>query len=224
MIHEFGVPVWFDLVATGLFAITGAAVGIQRGFDPVGVYALAFATGVGGGILRDSVFLHEGMPAALRDGRYPATILLATVFAALFRRASTSLDVEHSWFAFVDAVGLGLFAATGVQKSLDVHAGALAAIIVGVLNAVGGGVVRDVLAQRPPLLFQPSQVYGLAALAGCSIFVALDTWTPVHGSNAGYCAVVVTVVIRMLAVRFDWRTRALTIAEGEVEIARKMDG
>jgi len=104
-----------------------------------------------------------------------------------------------------------MYAAIGVQKSLDAHVGLLAAVIVGVLNAVGGGVIRDVLAQRPAMLFQPSQIYGLAALAGCLTFVAIVEFEPFEQSVAGACAVVVTVALRMLAVRFNWRTRAITV-------------
>jgi uncharacterized membrane protein YeiH len=134
----------------------------------VGIFALAFVTGIGGGTLRDAVFLQLGTP-------------------------------------------LGMYAAIGVQKSLDAHVGLLAAVIVGVLNAVGGGVIRDVLAQRPAMLFQPSQIYGLAALAGCLTFVAIVEFEPFEQSVAGACAVVVTVALRMLAVRFNWRTRAITV-------------
>jgi uncharacterized membrane protein YeiH len=209
--HEFGIPLWFDLAATALFAVTGAAVGIQRGFDYVGVFALAFVTGIGGGILRDAVFLQLGTPAALRDWRYTAAVAVATIVAIAFAPRIAKLSLENATFAFVDAVALGMYAAIGVQKSLDVHVGWVAAIIVGVLNAVGGGVIRDVLAQRPAMLFQPSQLYGVAALAGCLAFVAIDGFTPFQQSVAGACAVVVTVTVRMLAVRFNWRTRAITV-------------
>jgi uncharacterized membrane protein YeiH len=208
---EFGIPLWFDLAATALFAITGAAVAIQRGFDYVGIFALAFVTGTGGGILRDAVFLQLGTPAALRDWRYTAAIALASVIAIAFGRQIAQLSLENAIFAFVDAVALGMYAAIGVQKSLDVHAGLLAAVIVGVLNAVGGGVIRDVLAQRPAMLFQPSQLYGVAALAGCLSFVAIVEFTPFQQATAGACAVVVTVAMRMLAVRFNWRTRAVKL-------------
>jgi uncharacterized membrane protein YeiH len=208
---EFGIPLWFDLAATALFAITGAAVAIQCGFDYVGIFALAFVTGTGGGILRDAVFLQLGTPAAVRDWRYTAAVALASVIAIAFARQIAQLSLENAVFALVDAVALGMYAAIGVQKSLDVHLGWLAAVIVGVLNAVGGGVIRDVLAQRPAMLFQPSQLYGVAALAGCLCFVAIVEFAPFQQSVAGVCAVIVTVALRMLAVRFNWRTRAVKL-------------
>jgi uncharacterized membrane protein YeiH len=210
---EFHIPLWFDLLATGLFALTGAAVAIQRGFDYVGIFALAFVTGIGGGVLRDSVFLQLGTPAALRDWHYTATVAVASMVAILFARRLQRFSLDNAAFAFVDAVALGMYAAIGVQKSLDVHVGWLAAVIVGVLNAVGGGVIRDVLAQRPAMLFQPSQLYGVAALAGCLAFVAIDAFTSLQQNIAGACAVIVTVTVRMLAVRFDWRTRAIDLDE-----------
>jgi uncharacterized membrane protein YeiH len=210
---EFNIPLWFDLLATGLFALTGAAVAIRRGFDYVGIFALAFVTGIGGGVLRDSVFLQLGTPAALRDWHYTATVAVASIVAIAFARRLPRISLDNTAFAFVDAVALGMYAAIGVQKSLDVHLEWLAAVIVGVLNAVGGGVIRDVLAQRPAMLFQPSQLYGVAALAGCLVFVAIDSFTPLQQNVAGICAVIVTVTVRMLAVRFDWRTRAVTFDE-----------
>jgi uncharacterized membrane protein YeiH len=112
-------------------------------------------------------------------------------------------------FVFVDAVALGMYAAIGVQKTLDVHIGWLAALIVGVLNAVGGGVIRDVLAQRPALLFQPSQFYGVAALTGCVFFVIIVEIAPTQQNLAGIGCVLVTAAVRLLARRFNWRTRAV---------------
>ena len=209
--HEFGIPLWFDLGATALFALTGAVVAIERRFDYVGIFALAFVTGIGGGVLRDAVFLQLGTPAAVRDWRYTAAIAVATVIAIGFARPITSIGLETTAFMFVDALALGMYAAIGVQKTLDVHIGWLAAVIVGVLNAVGGGVIRDVLAQRPAMLFQPSQFYGVAALGGCLCFVAIAQVAPQREGIGGICAVVVTVLIRMLAVRFDWRTRAVAL-------------
>jgi uncharacterized membrane protein YeiH len=209
--HEFGIPLWFDLGATALFALTGAVIAIQRRFDYVGIFALAFVTGIGGGVLRDAVFLQLGTPAAVRDWRYTAAIAVATVIAIGFARPITSIGLETTAFMFVDALALGMYAAIGVQKTLDVHIGWLAAVIVGVLNAVGGGVIRDVLAQRPAMLFQPSQLYGVAALGGCLCFVAIAQVAPKREGIGGICAVVVTVLIRMLAVRFDWRTRAVAL-------------
>jgi uncharacterized membrane protein YeiH len=207
--QEFGIPLWFDLAATALFGLTGAVVAIQRGFDYVGIFALAFATGVGGGVLRDAVFLQLGTPAALRDWRYTAAIALATVVAVTFANRLTSKSLETAAFLFVDALALGMYAAIGVQKTLDVHVGWVGAVIVGVLNAVGGGVVRDVLAQRPAMLFQPSQLYGVAALAGCCCFVAIAHVAPHQQAIAGACAVALTMLVRILAIRFDWRTRAV---------------
>jgi uncharacterized membrane protein YeiH len=209
--HEFTIPLWFDLAATALFAVTGAVVAIQRGFDYVGIFALAFVTGIGGGILRDAVFLQLGTPAALKDWRYTAAIAVTTIVAIAFAQHIARLSFENIFFVFVDAVALGMYSAIGVQKTLDVELGWLTAVIVGVLNAVGGGVIRDVLAQRPAMLFQPAQLYGVAALAGCLAFVAVVTFMPNESSLAGFCAVVVTVAVRMLAVRFNWRTRAIEL-------------
>jgi uncharacterized membrane protein YeiH len=82
-----------------------------------------------------------------------------------------------------------------------------AAILVGTINGVGGGLLRDVLVNR--VWMMPGQILTIAALAGVSLFVLLEKFTPVHAGYAAWAAIALTFLIRMLAVRFDWRTRAL---------------
>ncbi|MBV8066860.1 MAG: TRIC cation channel family protein, partial [Candidatus Eremiobacteraeota bacterium] len=116
------------------------------------------------------------------------------------RSYQTILDV-------VDSLGLGAYACVGAQLTLMMGLSAPAAIFVGVINGVGGGLLRDVLVNRVWML--PGQILALAALAGVSLFVLLVELTPLPAGYAAWCAIALTFAIRMLAIRFDWRTRAL---------------
>jgi uncharacterized membrane protein YeiH len=209
ILHQFVVPIWLELSATALFAYTGAVVGIRAGYDYVGAYALAFASAVGGGIIRDGLLLGLGIPAALRDWRYSAIILAATLIAGFTIRFINFIDRFEISVTVIDSMGLSLFAVVGLMKSIQVHLDWLPAIIVGVFSAVGGGVIRDLLAVQPPLLFRPSQYYALTALVGCSAFWIMQQYLHFDNGISGLVSVVIIMTLRLLSVRFDWRTRPL---------------
>src|SRR4051812_13420824 len=113
---EFHLPVWFDLGATFAFGLTGALAAIKRGYDIVGIFFLALATSIGGGLLRDGVFIPATHPTPLlTDPRYIEVIVAATIAGALF---GGRVKKFHRLIAVVDAVGLGAYAAFGTGKAL----------------------------------------------------------------------------------------------------------
>ncbi len=202
---RFVLPIWFDLSATLLLAVTGAWIAVRRGYDLVGVFVLALVAGVGGALIRDVVFIAQGPPAAVQDSRYLGAVAIgAAVGVVSFRRGPHF----ERLFAVVDALGLGVYAVVGAQKGLDVGLQPLAALIAGVTNATGGGILRDLLVRSEPLVFQPGQFYVLAALAGCSAFVVMRVYVGVGVEPASLAAIVITFALRLLAIRFNWRTRA----------------
>ena len=202
---SFLLPIWFDLAAVFLFALTGVWAATRRGYDVVGAFVLAFVTGVGGGLLRDGIFLQE-IPAVLRDARFMWAVLAAVAIGIAAQRAADRFD---SLLAYVDAAAIGAYAVYGANKSLVAGASPEAAVLVGLLNAVGGGLLRDVIVREEPLLLKPGQLYFLATLAGCSGFVILSHRYGVDVEVAAYVAIAVTMLLRVLAIRFNWRTRAL---------------
>jgi uncharacterized membrane protein YeiH len=111
--------------------------------------------------------------------------------------------------AMVDALGLGAYACFGVQKSLQAGLGPTAAVFVGVVNAVGGGLLRDVLTREEPLMFRPGQFYALVALTGAVTFVFLAAQLHISATTAAFAAIALTFVFRMLTIIFNWRTAAL---------------
>ncbi|MDC0669211.1 trimeric intracellular cation channel family protein [Nannocystis radixulma] len=200
---EFLLPLYFDLGATLLFGLSGALLAARRGYDPVGLFVVALATGVGGGLLRDGLFLQQGPPVCVQDGRYLLVVLIASVCGYFF---AAGLDKIRGLLFVVDALGLGIYAVVGVQKSLALGLGVGAASFIGVINAVGGGLLRDVLVREEPFLFKPGEYYALVAGAGATLFCLLTVplaWPP---SRAAAVAIAVTFALRVVSHRLGWTT------------------
>lgn len=203
----FRLPLAVDLGAVALFAATGAIVARQKRYDLVGAAVLALATGLGGAFLRDALLQQGGPPAAMRDGRYLLSVLVGAgvgvVFAGLLHRLRLVI-------LLADAVGLGLYGVYGAQKALLADLPIVAAVLVGTVNAVGGGVVRDVLVREEPLIFKSGQFYALAAMAGCATFALLDVTLAQPTPLAAGAGVAVTLALRLGSIRLGWRTGALS--------------
>ena len=203
-VTEFQLPVFFDLGATFAFALTGALAGIKRGYDFVGVFFLALASGIGGGLIRDGVFIQDTGPTPLlADPRYIVVVAGATIFGLFF---GGRVQRFHRLIAVIDALGLGAYAAFGTQKALNAGIAVPAAVLVGVINAVGGGLLRDVVTREEPLVFKPGQFYVLTAVGGSVTFVFLAAYREMPATNAAVAAVAVTFIFRALTIAFNWRT------------------
>ncbi len=200
---SFDLPVLFDLGATFAFALTGALAAIKRNYDIVGVFALALVSGIGGGLIRDGLFIQDGLTPLLTNPHYIEVILAAAVIGIAFGERVRRF---HRLIAVVDALGLGAYAAFGVQKSLQAGLAVPAAVLVGVVNAVGGGVLRDLLVRDEPLVFKPGQFYLLTALAGAVTFVFCSAYLELSANRAAVAAVALTFVFRVLTIAFNWRT------------------
>ena len=196
----------FSLLAYFTFAMTGALAGLRRGYDIVGVFMLAMFAAGGGGLIRDGVLINKGPPALLTDARYLIAVLAAVVVTLLFHRLVGRLSKT---IAVIDAIGLGAFAVQGVRLSLEARLSVPGAILGGTMTAVGGGLLRDILVREEPLLFKPGQFYALIAIGACCLFVALVRSDEVTPDQAALATIVVTFVLRILVIRFNWRTTAL---------------
>lgn len=200
----FELPVIFDLGAVFFFALTGALAAIRRGYDFVGLFIMAFVTGVGGALIRDGLFIQQGPPAIAVDGRYLVAVLLASLAGMAI---GGFIERFQRTIAYVDAFGLGAYAVVGVQKALAANMSIPAAIMVGTINAVGGGLLRDIIVRVEPLMLKPGQFYVLAALLGTVLFVSLILVTRLTASESALIAIGVTFVFRVLTIRFNWQTR-----------------
>jgi uncharacterized membrane protein YeiH len=206
LVGQYQLPIALDLAATFLFAVTGALAAIRKRYDLVGILVLAFVTGLGGALLRDGLFLQEGPPAVVSDGRYLAAVLAGAGAAAFFARHLHRLRLL---FVVADALALGLYGMVGAQKSLAAGLPVLTASVVGVVNAVGGGLLRDVLVREEPLVFKPGEFYALAALAGVVLFLLVAVQFQISAPRAAAAGIAVAFAVRLLSIRLGWRTGAL---------------
>jgi uncharacterized membrane protein YeiH len=195
-----------DLIGTFVFAISGAATGVKSRLDIFGISVLAFVAGNAGGLTRD-VLIGAVPPAAISDWRYLATSLVAAVTIFLWYPGVRRVKDVVLLF---DAAGLATFAVAGTQKALAYGANPVAAALLGMLTAIGGGVLRDLLVNEVPVVLR-AELYAVAALAGALVVVVghLRQWPPTETAVA---AAVVCFAIRFIAIRRGWR---LPIASDE---------
>jgi uncharacterized membrane protein YeiH len=188
----------FDLAGTFVFAISGAMLGARRKLDIFGILVMSFAASVAGGIARD-LLIGAVPPAAISDWRYLAVSLAAgllTFFCYSFiARLRTAILI-------FDAAGLALFAVAGTQKALAFGLNPLMAALLGMLTGIGGGIARDLLVARTPVVLR-SDLYALAALAGAVLVVVGHerNWPIVPTAIAGAC---VCFGLRLMAMRYGW--------------------
>jgi uncharacterized membrane protein YeiH len=210
---EFELSPLFDLGATFAWAVSGAGLGVRYGYDYTGIFVMAFVSAVGGGLLRDGIFLAH-VPVALQNPSYLIVVLAGAIVGTIGSVAAGGRKPAPRYRTVldsVDALALGAYACVGAQMTLRMGLSVPAAILVGVVNGVGGGLLRDILVNRIWML--PGQILTLAALAGVSLFVVLAKTTNLSAGEAAWAAIGLTFIIRMLAIRFDWRTRALVTPE-----------
>ena len=188
-----------DLVGTFAFAISGGTLAVRKRFDLFGVLVLSFAAAVSGGIARD-VLIGATPPVALANWHYLAVSCAAGL--ATFYRGHAIERLQNPVQLF-DAVGLGLFAVTGASKALAAGLGPVGAMLLGMLTGIGGGIARDILAARIPVVLQ-ADLYAVAALAGAAVVVA--------GHALGWsqpvllvCGAVLVFFLRFMAIRHGWR-------------------
>jgi uncharacterized membrane protein YeiH len=187
-----------DLVGIGVFAVAGALAAVAVGFDLFGVVTVAVVNAIGGGMVRDAL-LGATPAAALRDWRYLA-VPLACALMVFFAHPALARAAET--IVVIDALGLGIFAAAGTQKALRFGLWPLGAVALGVLTAVGGGVIRDVLMREVPAVLH-RDVYALAAVLGALVVVLGDRlgWRP---TPVTLVSIVLTWCVRVLAHRRGW--------------------
>lgn len=188
-----------DLVGTFVFALSGAALGVQRDLDLFGVLVLAFVTAVVGGIARD-LLIGAVPPASIASWH---NLALAVVAGLLVFRFARLVDRLQQPVLVLDAVGLGMFAVAGTQKALTHGIDPPMAAVLGMISGIGGGMVRDALTAQVPVVLR-SDIYAVAALAGALVVVAGAALglppTPVSLAGLALC-----VFLRLMALYRGWR-------------------
>ena len=206
LVRSVALPISIDLGATVLFSITGAMVAIRRHYDAIGVFVLALACGLGGGLLRDGLFIQAGPPAAMRDSSYMWAVLAGCVLATLF---FNHMERVSKPFLIIDALATGAYGVVGASKAFEAGLAVPACIFVGVVNAVGSGLIRDVLVREEPLMLKPGGYYVIASLLGIVGFVVILKYLRPPLETAAIAAIAITFVVRLLAIMFDWKTKSI---------------
>ncbi|MEJ6507562.1 MAG: trimeric intracellular cation channel family protein [Microbacteriaceae bacterium] len=187
------------------FAASGLLAGATKRLDAVGVAVIAFLTAFGGGTLRDLLLDRGPFFWVANEGWVWAVIVLAVVGPVVLR--SRHIEPTAKAMQWPDAVGLGLFAASGTQVALDSGASALVATLMGVVTAVFGGMIRDILVNEIPWVVSSYQLYAVIAFAGGWLVWAFGALglDPVMAVSIG---ALVTIALRILAIVFNWRLPA----------------
>lgn len=198
----FEIPLWAELLAVGVGALQGAMFASyfkERHLDLLGVAIIGVATGLGGGILRD---LMLSVPVAtFQSNWYLLVAIGAALLGMLLERVFTKLSKV---FTLIDALNLGLFAAIGATKGIAYGLPAVPAALVGVMTAVGGSIIRDLLLTSPVELIKVGPLNAVAAIIGATTLVSMTT-LGIPILPAAIVCVVVTFALRMVGVIFDLR-------------------
>ena len=185
-----------DILGTFAFAISGALVALDKKFDIFGVIIIAFVTAVGGGMLRD-VLINAHPINWIGDLNYLYIIFSAVLFTFLFK--SKIAHLSKTMFLF-DTIGISVFTLLGLQKGLSYDLHPIISIIMGMISAVFGGVLRDVLTAKIPLIFE-KEIYASACLAGGITYLILNYFKVDENVNFIISAIIIAS-IRAIAVKF----------------------
>lgn len=193
-----------DIAGIYVFALSGCLVALRRNMDVVGVLTLGLVTGFGGGVARD-VLIADLPPQIVRTNG----LLLVPVAAAVTALVVPGLPTRVRQSVLVlDAIGLGLFATVGAAKAIDAGLGVVPTVLIGTIAAVGGGLVRDLLANEiPQILAQGSRLYAIPAALG-ALVVAVGAELGLAATPVQIMAAALTVALRILALRYGWHAPA----------------
>ncbi|CAM5403273.1 trimeric intracellular cation channel family protein [Streptomyces atroolivaceus] len=190
-----------DIVGIFVFAISGALLAVRKNFDVFGIAVLAEVTALGGGIFRD-VMIGALPPAAFTDLGYFVTPLIAAGLVFFLHPHVERIQVGVNVF---DAAGLGLFCVSGTIKAYEYGLGLTSSAALGLATAVGGGVLRDVLANEvPSLLRWDRDLYAVPAIVGAVMVVLCIRFEALNAYTSG-AAAITAFVLRLFAMRFHWR-------------------
>lgn len=190
-----------DIIGTLVFAISGIITAINNRFDLVGSAVIGLVTAVGGGTLRD-LLIGQTPVSWMLDDTYLVVIGIAMVLTYTLKEKV--LKLRRGLFLF-DTIGIALFTILGIEKSLGAGLSPSISILMGIVSAVFGGVIRDVLTNIVPLIFR-EEIYATACLAGGLSYLALQQ-LPIPDYASMLVAMAVVLCIRYLAVKHHWSLR-----------------
>lgn len=193
------------------FVMSGAFAAMQKRLDPLGVLIVAFVTTIGGGTIRDLLL---DIPAFwMYDLWYIYMILVVTIIAIIFKSIEKNFQVPLSIF---DSFGLGLYTIVGIQKGLNAGLNPVICVTLGTITGCFGGILRDILLNRIPLIFR-KEIYASACIVGGSIFLLMRIYTSIPYIFVHIFTILLIVLIRTLAVKYQWEFPKFYISKDEEE-------
>ncbi|MCQ6273364.1 trimeric intracellular cation channel family protein [Bacillus sp. V3B] len=204
-----------NIIGTIAFAISGTIVAMEEEYDILGVYILGLATAFGGGAIRNLLI---GVPISALWEQGPLFLTAVIVMTIVFIFPNRILKQWGKWELYTDAIGLAAFAVQGALYATEMNHPVIAVIVAALLTGSGGGIVRDVLAGRKPLLLH-TDIYGVwAILGGLVIGIGL-----VNQPWELYLLFMLIVVLRILTVLYNWKLPYCSIKKNQVsyEIGHK---
>ena len=191
-----------EVLGVVAFAFSGFIEARRKHMDMVGVFTVAFITAFGGGTLRD-LLLDRRPLYWVEHQEYPIMVfVLAVVFSPFLRHLQSARS--ERLIVVADALGLGLFSASGASLALNFGMPTFVCVMMGVITGIFGGVLRDVICNEIPLVFRRGELYATCSFAGCWVYLWMDWMKAPEVMSLG-ASIAVTVVFRLVAVRFGWR-------------------
>lgn len=187
----------FDLFGVAVFAITGALMAGRKSMDLFGVMVIAIITALGGGTLRDAIL--DNHPVSwIRNDLYILVAVLAAIGTVVWVRFTR--PIHETGLLVADAFGLAVFTVIGTQVALQHDVPISAAVIMGVMTGVAGGVMRDIICNEIPLIFH-KEIYATACIAGSLVYIGLY-YLGIPENLDIALAILTVLAIRLAAIRW----------------------
>jgi uncharacterized membrane protein YeiH len=200
------MPIWIEYTACAVCAISGVLAAQGKNLDLFGAIMLALATALGGGTLRDLCLGVQPVFWIQSPGFLAVSLLAAGMTFVLARYLKLpGSKYPRQAFAIADAFGLALFGVIGTERALEMGAADSVAILLGVITGVAGGMIRDVLRDEVPAVFQPEvDLYATAVFVGALAYVLMQNWLPPSPSHR-YIGMALILILRLVAMK--WKLR-----------------
>lgn len=192
------LPYLLELVAVGVFAVSGCVAAGRKKLDFVGVFAISVVTAVGGGTVRD-LLLNRHPIAWVFDANYLYVILLSVFLAIAYVRFRPP---PKQALLIADGIGLAVYSIIGAQLAHNMGFPAIVAVIMGALTGSAGGVIRDILCNDVPILFQGGYLYATAAVIGATFYVVVERW--LNPEITALLAMAIVGILRGVSIVYRW--------------------
>lgn len=196
--HSFYI---LETLTIAAFAFSGMLLAQKKDFDPVGMTIIGFVTALGGGTLRD-IILGNHPVYWITHSEYPVMIIVLSVLVYFFLKKEVTLK----WLLILDALGLALFTISSTRLGLSEQLPFIIVAMLATCTSTFGGLIRDILCNEVPMLFQKKSLYGTASFIGAWFYIALyHLPIPIERPLVTLISIIFVFSLRLLAVKYNWR-------------------